>query len=166
MAGLITQLTDCLTDQIANYDALIALSEIKKDIIINNDAETLSKITSEENAIVGKLQKLEKTRMSVMREIGIVLDIKNENYTLTDLCASMEGQAEQDILRGLISDLREKLGTLRAINTQNKTLVENSLEYIDFSVNVMRSSADPEKKFYNTAGDEIVPGTGFFDARQ
>jgi flagellar biosynthesis/type III secretory pathway chaperone len=160
------QLTDILANQISGYDSLIALSEIKKDIIVSNDAEALQKITSEENAVVGRVQKLDKNRLAVMNEIAIVLNIQNPDYTLSDLCELIKEQDEYNLLVDLTNDTREKLIKLKAINTQNKVLIENSLEYIEYSVNVMRSSLEPNKSFYNTAGEQIVPGTGFFDVRQ
>jgi len=166
MAGLMEQLIGVLSDQLPNYDALISLSELKKDIIVANNAEALQKITSEENTIVGRAQKLDKNRMALMHEIGIVLNITDTAYTLTDLCELIKGQDEYDTLLGLIETSREKLDALREINNQNKELIQNSLDYIDFSVNVMRSQVHPDKQFYNTSGDEIAPGSGFFDAWQ
>ena len=166
MAGLMERLVGVLTDQLSNYDALIGLSEIKKDVIVSNDAESLQKITSEENAVVGRVQKLDKSRVSIMADIADVMDIREADYTLTDLCELIKEQDEYETLCGIVKSTREKLEELKAINTKNKELVENSLDYIDFSMNVMRSSIVPEKRFYNTSGDEIAPGSGFFDARQ
>lgn len=166
MAGLMEQLIDVLSTQLANYDVLLALSESKKDAIISNEAEGLQKITSEENTLVGRVQKLDKSRISIMREIGVVLNIADKNYTLTHLSELIKGQAEYDTLIELITGTKERLDKLKLLNNQNKTLLENSLEYIDYSVNVMRSSVDAGKRFYNTSGDEIGPVGGFFDARQ
>lgn len=166
MAGLMEQLIGVLDTQLANYDALLALSESKRDIIINNEAEKLQKITSEENTLVGKVQKLDKSRVSIMREIGVVLNIADKNYTLTHLSELIKGQAEYNTLIDLINGTKERLEKLKMINTQNKTLLENSLEYVDYSVNVLRSSVDAGKRFYDTSGDEIGPGGGFFDAKQ
>ncbi|MDR1687565.1 MAG: flagellar protein FlgN [Clostridiales bacterium] len=166
MAGLMEQLLDVLSNQAEIYDVLIDLSEKKKAVIIENSAEGLQKITSEENSYIGKVQKLDKVRVATMKEIGIVLNIKDKDYTLTHLCELVKNQPDYERLSNLIGETRSKLEQLRQINDQNKNLIENSLDYIEYSVNVLRSSLEPEKRFYDSSGSEIGQSTGFFDAKQ
>jgi len=166
MAGLMQQLTDHLSERIADYNALIVLSEKKPECIIANDADGLSKITSDENALVGKMQKQDKIRESLMSEICNVLGISQSDYTLTQLCDMIKEQEEHALLCDLVSKTREKMEKLKELNNHNKTLIESSLDYIDFSVNVIRSSHEPEKRFYDTQGGEIAQSAGFFDAFQ
>lgn len=168
MAGLMEQLTDILKQQAELYDRLIQTSTEKRQIIVENDIEGLQRITAVENVTVGRLQKLDKNRVSIMNEIAIVLNIRDKNYTLTDLAVIIKPNApeEYELLAGLIDATREKLSELKKSNDQNAVLIKNSLDYIDFSVNMMRSSSS--NTYYDSTGEEVGgnAGGGFFDARQ
>jgi len=166
MAGLIGQLIEVLNGQVENYDALLVLSERKKSAVISNDAESLQKITADENFIVGRLQRLEKNRAATMKDIGVVLNVPGDGLTLTQLCGLIQNQAEHEPLSNLVAGIKTKLDELKSINAQNKALIENSLEYINYSVNVIHSSIEQDKRFYDTSGQEIGPAGSFFDARQ
>jgi len=165
MPGLVYSLMDVLERQIAHFDELIALSAQKKELIINNGIDALSALTAEENAITGKLAKLDKTRAGLMEDVSNVLG-RPSGFTLTELADAMKGQPEYGRLNGLTVETREKLGALKTLNDQNRTLIENSLEYINFTINAIRSSLLPEQAIYSPDGEELGAGRSFFDAKQ
>jgi len=141
------------------------LRTIKKDLIINDKTTELSELTNKENAVVGKIQKLDKIRITLMNDITNVLG-QNARLTLTELSELMKNQPEYERLYGLTLRTQETLDELKALNDQNRMLIENSLEYINFTVNVIRGQALPEQAIYDSSGEEIGLRQGFFDAKQ
>jgi len=167
MSGLINNLLDTLDRQIFNYDELIALSGEKKDYIIGNKTDELSELTIKENAAAGKIQRLDKARGDLMRDIFKVIGRRNsDNLTLSDLADIINGQAEHGRLVELIKITREKLDTIKSLNEQNRILIENSLEYIDFTINAIRGSLMDEQAIYSPDGEELGTRQSFFDAKQ
>ena len=165
MPGLIYDLMDTLEAQIVHVDELAELSGRKKGLIITNDVAELSKLTAEENAVVNKIQKLDRTRESLMTDIANVIG-QTADMTLTTLTELMKHKPEYDKLSALTAATKEKFEALRVLNEQNKILVENSLEYIDFTINAIRTSVMPEQALYSTDGEELGVRQSFFDARQ
>lgn len=81
MAGLVFDLIDVLEEQQKYYDELLILSEKKTVLIVNNDTEGLKEITSSENSVVGKIQKLEKSRIALVYDIANVINENPQNIT-------------------------------------------------------------------------------------
>lgn len=166
MAGLMHQFIGVLEEQLTLYKELIRLSEAKKEHVIQNSIEGLSAITSEENITVGKLQKLDKNRISIFRDIANVLNQDINSLTLTKLADVIKGQPEYPVLIEIIEETKKVFTQLKTVNDQNRVLIENSLEYIDFTMNIIRSSLMKEPSFYTMSGEEIGSSKGFFDAKQ
>lgn len=144
MAGLINDLMDVLNDMAESLNSLVELSEQKKDVIIKNDIDTLKKITSHENVLTGRCQKLERRRAAISKDIALVLGEKETSLTLSRLAEIIKDQDEYAPFSGASQKLRGALAKLKELNAANRELIENSLEYIDFSVNVIRSTFDDD----------------------
>jgi len=165
MAGLVYELMDVLETQIALFDELTAFAVQKKELIVSNNTADLSLLTVGENAVVTKIQKSDKTRVTLMTDIANVLG-KDKNLTLTELCGLLAGQPEHKRLYDLTERTREKIHELKVQNDQNKILVDSSLEYIEFTINTIRSSLLPEQAIYSRDGEELGVRQSFFDAKQ
>lgn len=165
MAGMISQLLEILNEQADRYEELQGLSLEKKDAVIANDIEALQKITYLENVLVSQHQKLEKKRLAVMKDIAIVLNKKEAELTLAVLIDAMQGQAEHAALKEAGARIRRILHELADINAHNTSLIQNALEYTDYSLNVLRSAAGGDRAFYNARGEQLTSTTGYFDAK-
>ncbi|MDR1704550.1 MAG: flagellar protein FlgN [Clostridiales bacterium] len=140
MAGLINELMDVLTDMSGHIAELCVLSREKKEVIIKNDTDALKAITGTENTVVGKYQKTEKRTQALLADIAAVLGREAGGFTLSRLGEMIKPQndypAYMEIYRGFEKGLHE----LKALNDQNGVLLTNALDYIDYSMNVIRSS--------------------------
>ena len=166
MAGLISDLVDVLNEQTQCYNDLILLSEQKKDAIIKNDINAVQSVNGSESTAIGKSQRIEKKRMELVKDIAEVLNTKEEELTLRKLLGLIEGQPEYDSLQKAREDIRKVVHELKELNERNKVLLNNSLEYIDFSLNVMRSSMDSSLSTYDSKGQEVDNRRNLFDAKQ
>ena len=166
MAGLVDALVSLLQKEAENCENLLALALEKKDVIVANDTEALQKITALENRIVGRNARLEKERQALVSDIAAVLNADVETLTLGALLQRIEGTPEHAALAAVRDRLRAAAGDLIAANNQNRLLVENALDYIDFSMNMLSGAASDEASYLPFKGDAITANHMFFDARQ
>lgn len=167
MAGLIDDFISVLETQAGNYANLLGLSREKKDAVLRNDIEYLQKITELENTVITRNQRLDKKRGAVLDDIALVLNKKPADLTFAALLKMHEGMPEYDRLAKVQAEIKSSLDALKIINEQNNVLIKNSLEYIEFSMNVIRGSMTQEAGFYGADGEQVDRGgVPFFDAKQ
>lgn len=170
MASLIEELIQTLNEEDAIYTDLIPLAEEKTKVIIKNDLDNLQKITDKEQEIVDRLTALEHKRMDVIKNIGIVINRDPETLTLRAITEILKKQPkEQEQLAAINDHLKKTVQTLVEINNQNKSLINESLEMIEFNMNFIQSTRMSPGNNYTkgaTQTDLFVPRTGIFDAKQ
>ena len=171
MASLMENIVEVLEKENAEYQTLIKLSEEKTPIIIKGDLENLNRITEAEQVIVARIQKLEKERMSTMKDISEVTNFKAD-IKLGDLITMMDKHPEeQKKLKDLHDRLKETMNQMKRVNEQNRDLLQNSLEMVQFEMNLLQSlKTAPETADYNSNayanGTIMGSGTKRFDAKQ
>ncbi|MBO6208017.1 MAG: flagellar protein FlgN [Lachnospiraceae bacterium] len=171
MASLMEHIIEVLEQENTEYRTLIKLSEEKTPIIIKADLENLNRITEAEQVIVARIQKLEKDRMSTMADIAEVTNLKPD-IKLGDLITMMDKHPEeQKKLQDLHDRLKETMRRMKQVNEQNRDLLQDSLEMVQFEMNLLQSlKTAPETADYNSSayanGSIMGSGTKRFDAKQ
>ena len=171
MASLIEELIAVLKQEEEVYKKLLPLEEAKIKIIIDNDLTALQRITEQEQLTVETVTALEHKRDEVIVNMGIVLNRNPKTLTLKKLIGLLEQQPkEQQELAQLHDSLTAILKRLSDANIRNQSLIEQSLEMIEFNMNLIQSTRmSPGSGSYtkNAYTDESTVGrTGMFDARQ
>ena len=169
MASLIEELIMVLGDEEKIYSEIIPVAEKKTQIIVNNDLQSLNSITEEEQELLGKISKLEKKRQEVIRNIGIVMNKKESELNFVTIIELLNGQEkEQEELRKLHDKLKRTIDVLSTLNERNQMLIKQSLEMIDFDINLIQSlRTSPGVGQYNIASEVEMQGmkSGMFDAK-
>jgi flagellar biosynthesis/type III secretory pathway chaperone len=165
MAGMINQLLDTMNEQAERYGELLGLSVEKREAVVKNDIEHLQKITNLENIIVSQNQKLERKRLEIVKDIAEVLNKKGEELTLAALVDLLKDQNEKNALVEVGSRIRDIMNELSEINALNASLIQNALEYIDYSLNVMKTSINQNPATYSVKGGQLQEDESLFDAR-
>lgn len=171
MASIIDELISSLEGELVLYEKLIPLAESKAVAIIENNLEQLSAVTQGEQDVLDEIAVLENKRERSVRNIKDVLGRRNEDINLDKIIGFLAKQpVEQGKLIGVQKELRAVTERLRQVNLQNKSLIEESLEMIEFSMNLIQSTRmAPESNNYNRSAsfsDASVSHTGMFDAKQ
>ncbi len=171
MAGLIDELVNTMSQENDIYKELIPIADEKTRIIIKNDLDALQKITEKEQLTIEKINALEKKREEVIVNIGTVLNRKPEELNMKELIRIMGKQPkEQERLGRIHDELAETLRRLVTINDRNRELINQSLEMIEFNMNLIQSTrmAPGVNNYTRAAGESSIrqAGTGMFDARQ
>ncbi len=170
MASLMEEMISTLSQEKDLYLALLPIAEEKTKAIVANDLEDLQKITDKEQMTVDRVTALERKRAEVINNMGIVLGRKPEDLTLDELIKVAEKQPKvQEELRELKDVLGKSVRRLADLNERNRVLIQQSLEMIEFNMNLLQSTRMVQGNNYtkNAGESELgVTQTGMFDAKQ
>lgn len=172
MASLLENLIDVLDKEHFEYEKLLILAEKKTSVIVKGDAEGLSKITEDEQEIVGRIQSMEKQRTKVLADVANVVNRDVETLKLIDLIQMLGKVPEQqEALRDVQERLEQTTQKLRTQNEKNQLLLFDKLEMVDFNLNMIRAmKSAPQTANYSkdayTNGQALGIFHGGFDAKQ
>jgi flagellar biosynthesis/type III secretory pathway chaperone len=140
---LVKNLIDVLNKESIIYEGILKLSKEKTDVIVEGKVTELEGITRAEQAMILQLGKLEKEREALVDELAGKLGVKPEKITVSELEKILPKEQSKELkecsnkMTGLINDLRDT-------NGMNSRLIKNSLDYIDFSINVLSSAGSSD----------------------
>lgn len=164
MNGIIEKLILALEKDCEIYTEVLRLGEMKKDIIIKGDIDELDKITKREHALIASLMKLEEIRdkivTEIMKETGLQkVDVIDDITKVVDAGSREKIQAVKRKLENLMSDVRD-------VNESNGELIKQSMDMIEFNVNLISSIDEAETNYGDKANinyQKKRPGS--FDAK-
>ena len=171
MASLMEELIDTLDKEDRLYADLIPIQEEKIRAIIANDLDSLSRLQGQVQVLVDQVGNLENKRLHVTEDIATVLGIKPEEMNLEKLVNKLNNQPkEKETLEKLHDRLKQTMGRLQELNLQNKKLLTEALEMVEFNMNVIRSTrmSSGSSNYSSNAAqvDYGDYGAGMFDAKQ
>jgi len=172
VASLMQVLIDVLDREEKEYVALLELSKRKTPVIVEGNIEKLQKITDEEQIVVDRLAALDKDREQAMADIADVINRDVKTLKLSYLIDMLEKRPkEKDELARIHDRIKATVGELKTINDQNRVLIEQSLDIVNFNLNLVKSMRQaPETGNYNKSagitGDFMGGPSGGFDAKQ
>ena len=164
MASLMEDLIDVLEKESEEYKNLLNLSMQKTQVIVSEDLDQLAKITDEEQLIV--------SRNEAVQDIANVLNKDVTKLKIADLIKMLEQRPEEQQKLAAASDaLQSVVRNVARVNGQNRELIQNALEMVQFNMNLIQSmKAAPETANYNrgayNTGDIIGIERKSFDAKQ
>lgn len=172
MASLMEVLIDILEKESQEYEQLLALSMKKTPVIVSEDLDALSQITDEEQIIVSRINHLDAQRAEATNDIANVLNKDVNQLKIVDLIKMLAARPqEQEKLAVVYDRLRENVRNVKRANEQNRELIEQALELVQFNMNVLQAvNKAPETANYNkgaySTGDMIGASNKTFDAKQ
>ena len=172
MASLMEVLIDVLEQENQEYEKLLSLSMRKTSVIVSENLEELTKITDEEQFIVSRINNLDNQRNEAVNDIASVLNKDVDKLKIVDLIRMLSARPEEQEKLAIVFDkLRESVRSVKRVNEQNRELIKDALELVQFNMNVLQSmnkapeSANYNRGAYNT-GDMIGTSHMTFDAKQ
>ena len=172
MASLMENLIEVLDLESTEYENLLGLSMKKTPVIVAGAMEELAKITDEEQSVVSKISRLEQRREEVFADIANVINKDVKTLKLSDLIEMLASRPEEQQKLARVHDkLSSAVHEVKRVNEQNRILIENALEMVEFDMNMLQAmknapeTANYNKGAYNTGTHMGVDGSGF-DARQ
>lgn len=145
MAGMIDQLVVVIKEQTERHTELHGLSLEEKDAIIQNDIDILQNLINLKNMVISQNNRLEKQRISLVKDISEVMGHKGDALSLANVIDILKDQPEeQEKLREAGTALRVAVNKLKEVNDLNRSLLESSIEFVEYSLNALRSTIAPE----------------------
>lgn len=170
MASLIQELIVIIEEETGCYKTFLEMANNKKDVIINGDLPSLQEMTKKEQDMAGQLLRLEKKRIKNLEDICLVTNRKPEEMTISNLIKMLENQEEErNRLEKASEELKNVLEEVKEINEINKNLIEQSVEYINFTMNAIQSARTKvgDNSYENKGNpNSTYQGKNFFDTKQ
>lgn len=169
MASLIEDLITTLEQEKDYYKDLLSISEQKTETIIKGDVTDLNELTNREQEIAAKVIKVDKKREEIISDIALVTSKNADELTISNLAELLVKQEQEHIkLINLRDEIKEIVEKLQIINDRNKILLQESLDYIDFTMNALQSNSYITNINYESQGQmcDNQEGKSFFDAKQ
>lgn len=170
MASLMDDLTQVLEKETVEYQRLVDLSEDLREALIESDVPAVERISAGQEEVANGIQSLETKRARIMSDIAVVLNKKPEELKISVLEETLANQPkEQQRLAAVRTGLKETMSQLKRINQANQALIHQSMELLEFDLNLFRSMRQaPETANYNKSavntGDLL--GSRGFDTKQ
>ncbi|GIO42023.1 flagellar protein FlgN [Paenibacillus apis] len=163
----IWQLIDSLNELNEAHQNMLTLGEAKRTAIVANDIDTLIGIMNQESRLVKKISALDEQRLAACQVFLQEKGIKSLlNLNLTELTRLVFDPEEKVALKQAQSGLSWTLEELKRINDLNQQLIEQSLAFVDYSLNLLGNNGEQEATYQNPASKNATQQkTGFFDAR-
>lgn len=151
------------------HKSLLELANKKTDLIKANDMEQLDELLKKEQAHVAAIETLEQQRQVMvtdyLRAKGIAFTDTPTVAQLIDEADGSEKQALQDVRERLMNLVTE----LKKQNGLNQKLVFQSLQYVNFSLDMLQPQRSQTNTF-NYSGSEVrgegnAPKRSFYDSQ-
>jgi flagellar biosynthesis/type III secretory pathway chaperone len=130
------RLIGVLAKMLELYQALLVISKQKHDILVSAKAVELEAITKQEELLIVQIGKIETARENAIQEIIDANKIVEDHLTVSRLA-----QLAEEPFGVQLSELLEKLQQVTAelvrMNQINTKLIEQSLSYINFNLNLL-----------------------------
>ncbi|NLM74460.1 MAG: flagellar protein FlgN [Clostridiaceae bacterium] len=135
------------------YSAIMDAGIKKTDCLIKNNIQTLVSLTEQEKELSKKAEQLNQAREQLIKKISGGIGQDPGSVTLSELIKQVPQPYSQQ-LEDIGNRLTKLINELSARNDINKKLIENALQYVDFSIQLM-ASPQPEAPVYGKSGNEV-----------
>lgn len=139
-------LLENLRNQHDIYRELLSLALAKQPVLVKGDVPNLERITKREELLLVQVGRLEEQRQSLHHALADHFALSVQELTFTELLKRL-GENEKGVFGSLFNEITKILKKLAEVNDSNTELVKNSLDYINFSVNLLtNNSTSPNYK--------------------
>ncbi|MDO3412085.1 flagellar protein FlgN [Saccharibacillus sp. CPCC 101409] len=164
----LNELLETLEQMEVAHRRMLELGEQKRTAIMQNDVDRLIAIANQESKLVKAIGTLDDRRADEAHAFMQTKGIKSKlNLTITELARLVFDLDEKARLLDVQQRLASALSELKLLNETNQQLIQQSLSFINFSIDVMVGA--PEDNYTYTHPSNGYSATtrnpGFFNAR-
>lgn len=161
---LIDRLIDILDEESSLYNGILKLSKNKTDAVVEGKVSELESITKLEQATIIKLGRLEDEREKLVDKLAAQLNLRPSDITISGL-EELLSKERSEKLKGCYNRLSKLITELREANDLNSKLIRNSLDYIDFSINVLTNAGLSAGNYGSSGQADNGKKRNFFDMK-
>jgi hypothetical protein len=164
---MVKDLIQTLQELTEAHEVLLQLALQKRKLMTENaDIEGLSKVTAKETQQLKGIGQLERRRMDQVEQIVNRLGIPKEQVTANGLLAYLPVTDDRKELNAQRLKLSETIEKLKRENETNRLLIEQSLSYIEHTLDVLTEEPGGDLTYQNPQ-QQPKAGTNrsFFDRK-
>ncbi len=149
---LFSKLILLLKDEIACSKKIKELLDQEKKYLVRGNMPEFEETVTQKEIAVLELEKLEKQRLLLIRDLCQELAVSPEKLSLKVLIKHASA-LHRKMLTELRAHYRELLGTVKEANQRNNLLLRNSIQYVEYTLNLVTKGKDATygksgKKYY------------------
>lgn len=147
------------------YDEILKITKNKTKFIIDRDMENISHISFEEEKFIGEIQVLEDKRIKISELLVNQLGLLNKNISISELTNFLDDDKAKR-LNQIKLEILDIITELKNVNELNAKLINNSLEYIDFSINLLMQTGSDNNNYSKSGKVESGGQRRVFDIKR
>ncbi len=159
ISELIARFAEVMGAEVSLYSELLALSEEKKDILVQSKVDELSELVKKEQVLLYKLNEWEKKRLVCVTELSALTGKPSSDIALRDF-AEVGDETQRGHLDKLHDELARLLKEQMRLNDLNRKIIESRLEYIHFALEAVADTQNPSQTYgkngYGQRGNSII----------
>lgn len=163
----IQDLVNVMREMTDAHRQLLDIAEHKKDAIIDNQVDKLNQLVNREAKLVKVVAELEQKRLFEMSRYLVGKGYRpNPAITVSELAKTVVRIDEKRALLDAQAELAEVLNRLKKANELNQQLVQQSLSFIDYSLDLLTGAPDEDAIYYHPGQQTgSYKRSGLFDTR-
>lgn len=160
----ILDIIEILERLIAEHDRMLKLANHKKEVLITGKIDELARIVQFESRCISTIQSLELEREKQVSLYLMQRGIRKETCYLSDLIELEPSPERKLALARCQTQLGNLVKELQELNHLNQRLIEQSLEFVNMSLEEMTAPAE-EPVYKPTQQPQGRGATRFFDSK-
>lgn len=164
MEKIWVNLLNTLNQLLSVYQAMLLLSEEKRQVLVTVRPQELEQITKQEETLVLQASKLEELRKKLVSEIMAAHASKDTEASLDQLkkIANPEVVEQLEIFNREFNEVMEKIVPLNKLNTE---LIQQALGFINYNINILSETAVGPTYAAKGQSEQQNPKRVVFDAK-
>jgi flagellar biosynthesis/type III secretory pathway chaperone len=149
------------------HQALVELAEEKTGVLVLNKVDKLNQIVNKETGLMKQITELDFQRIEDVSGFLIEKGYKpNPNITVGDFVKLVVKAEDKKILTESQRQLLSTIDKLRELNGLNQKLVEQSLAFIEYSMDLVLGPSEEDVVYRNPSHQrQGIKRAGTFDSR-
>ncbi len=164
LAREVEQLKEALMQEQQMYEEVLNLEKSKTEVIKKGKVKELEEMTKKEQQYMMKMGTFERIRRSVFINAANTLQV-DEIDSLSEFLLHLQDQQEADELDEMRHKLLDTINQIHETNQVNQKLMEQHLEYIEISLELMTDHLTDGNNYGNKTDRKGKIKTNLFDAR-
>lgn len=144
------ELLEILGKELDVYKKILEVSNNKTKLLKENKVKELEATTKEEEALVRDVVEMEKSRIEIVKSICRQYGKPEKSLKIEEICEFVDDS--KDELLNFKKEITEVLEELKKVNKVNSVLINSSLDYINFAVNMLTETS--KNTVYQAGGQQ------------
>lgn len=157
-------LTACIKKLIKIHQTFNELAEEKTECLTKGDIAQLKSLMQKEAAQLKQLQRVEQERLKLVQFFMESKGLVTEVGTLAEILAHVS-DGEKEALVSLQEQIVLQIQTLKQKNQLNQQLIEDSLRFVNLSLDVLQPELETGNYQRPDQGDDEPLGRSLFDSK-